>query len=187
MTNAPHIIELALLLLIAFLIGCVLGYFLRVLFRSGDSSGEATSTDVVASSAKPAPEIATAKTAPKTAPKTTTAKKVTAPKKSAPRKAAPEKAPAKKTAAQNTASAPSADDRPAALTAPRDGTKDDLKKIKGIGPKIEGTLNNLGIYHFDQIAGWNRKSISWVDNDLSFKGRIDREKWVSQAKQLAKK
>ncbi|MBU1213285.1 MAG: NADH-quinone oxidoreductase subunit NuoE [Alphaproteobacteria bacterium] len=76
-------------------------------------------------------------------------------------------------------------ERPAGLEAPRGGTADDLKLISGVGPKLEQTLNELGIYHFDQIAAWTPAAVAWVDNYLSFKGRIDREDWISQAKALA--
>ncbi len=62
---------------------------------------------------------------------------------------------------------------------------DDLKRIKGVGPVIEKTLNGLGIYQFKQIADFTRDNISWVDKYISFPGRIDREEWVSQAKALA--
>ena len=76
--------------------------------------------------------------------------------------------------------------KPEALDGPRDGQADDLKMIKGVGPKLEETLNELGIYHYDQIANWSRDHIDWVDNFLSFKGRIDREDWLAQAAQLAR-
>lgn len=62
---------------------------------------------------------------------------------------------------------------------------DDLKRIKGIGAKIEQTLNGLGIYQYAQIADWNADNISWVEESLSFPGRIEREAWLSQAKTLA--
>ncbi len=75
--------------------------------------------------------------------------------------------------------------RPASLTAPRNGTPDDLKQVSGIGPKLEETLNGLGIFHFDQIAAWSPDTVAWVDGYLSFKGRIERENWINQAKQLA--
>ena len=75
--------------------------------------------------------------------------------------------------------------RPEALAEPRENEKDDLKRVSGIGPKIEGVLNKLGIFHFDQIARWNRDNVAWVDGYLSFRGRIDREQWISQAKVLA--
>ena len=72
------------------------------------------------------------------------------------------------------------------LTAARDGGADDLKLISGVGPKLEQTLNDLGIYHFDQVAKFKKKDIAWVDERLRFKGRIERDDWMSQAKILAK-
>ena len=82
---------------------------------------------------------------------------------------------------------PSASDqaRPQGLEAPRGGVADDLKRITGVGPKLEETLNGLGIYHFDQISLWTPDTVAWVDNYLSFKGRIDREEWIAQAKAFA--
>ena len=76
--------------------------------------------------------------------------------------------------------------RPAALAAPRGGSPDNLKQIKGIGPKIEASLQAIGIYHLDQIAGWSKANIDWVDAELAFKGRIRRERWVEQASELSK-
>lgn len=72
--------------------------------------------------------------------------------------------------------------QPEVLTAARAGGADDLKRISGVGPKLEGVLNDLGFYHFDQIAKWTSDEIQWVDNRLKFKGRIIRDDWVSQAK-----
>lgn len=63
---------------------------------------------------------------------------------------------------------------------------DDLKMISGVGPKIEGILNDLGIYTYSQIAAWTKAEREWVDSYLRFKGRIEREDWVKQAKALAK-
>ena len=62
---------------------------------------------------------------------------------------------------------------------------DELKRIKGIGPVIERTLNDLGIYQFKQIAEFSSDNVDWVESYLSFPGRIGREEWVSQAKHLA--
>lgn len=75
-------------------------------------------------------------------------------------------------------------DRPDSLAAPQ-GEKDDLKKISGVGPKLEGVLNELGVFHFWQIAKWTDREVAWVDDYLSFKGRINRDKWIEQAKVLA--
>lgn len=74
--------------------------------------------------------------------------------------------------------------RPAAMKKP--ARPDDLKMISGIGPKLEGTLNSLGIYSFAQVASWKKAEREWVDGYLNFKGRIDRDDWVKQAKALAK-
>ncbi|MEL6324296.1 MAG: NADH-quinone oxidoreductase subunit NuoE [Pseudomonadota bacterium] len=74
--------------------------------------------------------------------------------------------------------------RPETLEAAPD-TPDDLKRIKGIGPKNEEALNALGIYTFRQIADWTPDNVDWVEGSLSFPGRIGREDWISQAKVLA--
>lgn len=84
------------------------------------------------------------------------------------------------------AAVPSLEDknRPAGIEKP--ATPDDLKMISGVGPKIEGILHSLGIYTFSQVASWKKAEREWVDGYLRFKGRIEREDWVRQAKALAK-
>jgi predicted flap endonuclease-1-like 5' DNA nuclease len=79
---------------------------------------------------------------------------------------------------------PGSEVRPEGLGAPRMGAPDDLRLIDGIGPKLESTLNALGIYHFDQIAAWTPANIAWVDQYLRFRGRIVREHWVEQARAI---
>jgi len=74
---------------------------------------------------------------------------------------------------------------PALIDAARDGRADDLRRISGIGPKLEQKLNSLGIWHYDQIAAWSQANIDWVNAAISFRGRVERERWVSQAMQLA--
>ena len=77
-------------------------------------------------------------------------------------------------------------ERPATLSAAREGGADDLKQIKGVGPKMEGMLNRLGFFHFDQVASWSDQEVAWVDANLEgFKGRVSRDNWVEQAKTLA--
>jgi NADH-quinone oxidoreductase subunit E len=79
-------------------------------------------------------------------------------------------------------------EKPAALPAARGGKPDDLKIIKGIGPKLEVLCHRLGFFHFDQIAAWTPAEIAWVDDNLEgFKGRVTRDGWVAQAKDLATK
>jgi predicted flap endonuclease-1-like 5' DNA nuclease len=73
-------------------------------------------------------------------------------------------------------------DGPERLTAPRGGKADNLKEIEGIGPAMEKLVNDMGFYHFAQIASWTESDVAWVDaNMTSFKGRITRDKWVAQA------
>ncbi|NYI28592.1 hypothetical protein [Sulfitobacter geojensis] len=109
----------------------------------------------------------------------------------APAKAASTKAPAKGAVKAPVKAAPkrapvAADGKPLVYdAAPAEGS-DDLKLISGVGPKLEQTLNDLGIYRFDQVAGWRKKEVAWVDARLRFKGRIERDDWMSQAKILAK-
>ncbi|KIT15815.1 hypothetical protein [Jannaschia aquimarina] len=76
--------------------------------------------------------------------------------------------------------------KPVTLDAPKDGKADDLKMIKGVGPKLEKLCNELGFYHFAQIAAWTPAEVAWVDRHLEgFKGRVSRDDWVAQAKLLA--
>jgi branched-chain amino acid transport system ATP-binding protein len=63
---------------------------------------------------------------------------------------------------------------------------DDILAIKGIGPINKKKLNEHGIHRFDQIAAWKKADIIAVEKYLEFDGRIEREDWIGQAKQLAK-
>ena len=63
-----------------------------------------------------------------------------------------------------------------------EGEGDKLTEINGIGPVIEGKLNALGVTTFQQIADFTAEDIERIDGELNFKGRIDREEWISQAK-----
>jgi len=65
-----------------------------------------------------------------------------------------------------------------------EGPADDLQKIKGIGPKIAGILHELGIRQYAQIAAWNPDNVAWVNEHLRFKGRVERERWIEQARAL---
>ena len=77
-----------------------------------------------------------------------------------------------------------AETRPALLDKP-DGAPDDLKRISGVGPKLEGLLNEMGVWHFRQIAAWTAAEVAWVDARLKFKGRIERDDWIAQARVFA--
>ncbi|OUS22625.1 50S ribosomal protein L21 [Litorivita pollutaquae] len=82
--------------------------------------------------------------------------------------AAPKKAAAKKPAAKAAASG-----------------SDDLKKLSGVGPALEKKLLENGVTTFAQIAAWSADDVAAMDEKLSFKGRIEREGWIEQAKTLA--
>ncbi len=107
------------------------------------------------------------------------------------KKAAPAaKKPATKPKATKAAEAPASEGaaaggQPELLNEPQGGKADDLKQIKGVGPGLEKTLNEMGIWHFSQVASWGAAEVEWVDSRLKFKGRIERDDWISQAKTLA--
>lgn len=108
--------------------------------------------------------------------------------KSAPAAEAAEKAkPAAKAASAKRAPV-AKDGNPAdlVLSAPRDGQADDLKEIKGVGPKIEVQLHALGFYHFDQIAALRKAERVWLDEKLVGSSEAQIEKWQADAKVLAK-
>lgn len=78
--------------------------------------------------------------------------------------------------------------KPKGLEQARDNKPDNLKEIKGIGPKLEKLLHSMGFFHFDQVAAWKQEELDWVDDSLEgFKGRASRDEWVAQAEILARK
>ncbi|XXK32653.1 50S ribosomal protein L21 [Rhodobacteraceae bacterium nBUS_24] len=99
-------------------------------------------------------------------------------KKPAKAKAEKAPAPAKAPAAKKAAKPAKAEAAPAAA--------DDLKKLSGVGPALEKKLNAAGITSYAQIAAWTNADVAAIDEQLSFKGKIEREGWIDQAKELAK-
>lgn len=85
--------------------------------------------------------------------------------------------------AQDDAPAASASKAKAAKAAPAEA-QDDLKRISGLGPKIETKLNGLGIKTLSEIAGWSTEQAARVDAELGLDGRVTRDDWVGQAKAL---
>jgi predicted flap endonuclease-1-like 5' DNA nuclease len=74
---------------------------------------------------------------------------------------------------------------PPFLDAPR-GTPDDLTLMKGVGPRLATKLNEIGVFHYRQIAGWSPHEVGIADSKLdTFRGRIERDQLVEQAKLLA--
>jgi len=99
------------------------------------------------------------------------------------KKAAPKKAAAPKAEAEAKTEEAAA---PAAAAAPA-GEADDLKKLNGLGPAIAKKLNEAGITTFAQIAAMTDEDVARVEEELSLKGRFERDNWIEQAKELAGK
>lgn len=75
--------------------------------------------------------------------------------------------------------------KPLIRSAPRPRGKDTLSEIDGISKELEVKLNNLGIFHFDQIAKWNPKNCHWVEEYFVLEdNQIEEQNWISQAKNL---
>ena len=71
------------------------------------------------------------------------------------------------------------------LDAPQ-GDPDDLRRLKGVGPKLHSMLGELGVFHYHQIASWSDEHVTIIDERLgSFRGRIHRDRWREQARLLA--
>lgn len=66
-----------------------------------------------------------------------------------------------------------------------DSRRDDLKKLTGVGPALEKKLNAAGVTRYEQIADWTEEDVERMDAELNFKGRIERDDWIGQAKTLA--
>jgi len=73
---------------------------------------------------------------------------------------------------------------PAILLDAPDGPKDDLTQIIGIDPQTEKKLNDLGIFHLRQIAGWDEAASRWIEIRLNEPGRATRERWSEQASSM---
>lgn len=177
-------------LIIAFIIGIVTGWWAWARYRAQGSVGAkpaAPAAEPTPVLAEPPKVVAEPVAPPTVAPVAEPVALVAAPAvvaKPAPKpKADPMPAPkAKETPAAKKAVALTSIGIPAAV-----GDPDDLLLIKGIGPKLNGVLNGLGVTRFDQIAKWTKSDVDKVDDHLAeFKNRIGREEWIPQAKLLAK-
>ena len=157
-------IELAIWLLVAYFMGCLIGWFLRNLGKSPAPAATLAAAPIVA-----APMVAA----------------VAAPRILAPAPVIQAPAPMVHTPAPAAPVVSGAMQRPKGIAAARGGKADDLQRISGVGPKNEKILHTLGFFHFDQIANWTAKEQHWVDDHLKFHGRIVREEWVRQASLLA--
>lgn len=166
-------LDTALLFFTAYIAGCFLGSWFKGLF----AGAEAPQTLAMAAAA---PVMAAVPVAPV---KAEPVARVAAPVEAMP--AVAETRPELQAAAYIEGQDKIAGARPAGFAGPRNGKADDLKLIKGIGQQNEGRLHALGIWHFDQISSWTKQNVLWVGSYLAFPGRIEREDWVKQARQLA--
>jgi large subunit ribosomal protein L21 len=92
--------------------------------------------------------------------------------------------PAPKAQAAKTTPAKATEAKPAAAKADNAAAGGDLKKLAGVGPALEKKLIAAGVTSLTQVAAWTEADVSKIDEELSFKGRIDREGWIAQAKDL---
>lgn len=186
MLNTAHLIETALLVLAAYLLGCLLGYGIRRVLYAARGTRQLTAI-AAPPIVQAAPDIKRPRSpAARLAARVDDDEVPPAPIVAQPRLPQLAVVAAKPAPVPEQAKAKSPDPKPQALAAPRGGMADNLKQIKGIGPKIEASLNGLGIYHLDQIAAWTKANVDWIDGQLAFKGRIRRERWVEQAAEMAK-
>ena len=206
-------LELALLFFAAYVIGCLVGGGLRMLFApvyhgggadqepvdTGSRAVPAAQTPAAQAPAAAAPLVSQPQSnsenvqygapvvhstpSPQTA---VTTKPVTTQSASKPDAGQASDAMASAPAAvARLASAPVAPAAMGVMSAPLGGKPDDLKRIRGIGPTLEKKLNGTGIFHFSQIAAWTEADVEAAGALLSFQGRIEREDWIAQAKLLA--
>lgn len=166
MITIEHVIEVALLILVAYLGGCVLGYGVHVAIRSLFTRPRFETPPAMQSQGA-APAQMPAAAAPQPATRSAARRLAGAVERD---EAAPAPSPPAHAA-----------QRPAELPGPRGGKADDLRQIKGIGAKTESALNDLGVYHLDQIAAWSPANVDWLEGRIAVKGRIRREQWIEQA------
>ena len=155
-----YLLELALWMLLALFIGCIIGCLLRKMFGNAEV---ATPNPAAQAEALVSPQPAALEAKTQAMPEVGRAPKAPA-------------APVTGTGKM---------ERPKGISAARGGKADSLQKISGVGPKNEKVLHKLGFFHFEQIAAWTAEEIEWVDDHLKFNGRIKREEWTRQAKLLA--
>ena len=95
--------------------------------------------------------------------------------------------PASKAKTAKPAAAKATEVKPAAPKAGKVAAGGDLKKLSGVGPALEKKLIAAGVTSLEQVAAWTEADVTKIDEELSFKGRIEREGWIAQAKELTAK
>ena len=95
--------------------------------------------------------------------------------------------PASKAKTAKPTAAKATEAKPAAPKAGKAAAGGDLKKLSGVGPALEKKLMAAGVTSLEQVAAWTEADVTKIDEELSFKGRIEREGWIAQAKELTAK
>ena len=95
--------------------------------------------------------------------------------------------PASKAKTAKPAAAKATEAKPAVPKAGKAAAGGDLKKLSGVGPALEKKLIAAGVTSLEQVAAWTEADVTKIDEELSFKGRIEREGWIAQAKELTAK
>lgn len=174
------VIQSAILFLIAYILGCIVGKLLHRFFSVETQENADLEIDKEQKNSKPLPPVNAEKSVEVSHVKNE-------PESEKNPKAKVSQPPLKQEKPAQTLGTPKPAPELTSPALPDVGmmAKDDLKQIRGIGPKIELSLNRMGITSFPQIAAWTDIQQSEIGNRLSFSGRIEREEWVEQAKILA--
>ncbi|KAB2711894.1 50S ribosomal protein L21 [Brucella intermedia] len=184
------IVQLAVLVAVAFIIGCLLGRFVR---RRNAAVPDRERTIIAAARATlpvdEKPETPKEAAAPAEAEEPDASTQPSEPE-TIPVKAIPEAEVVGSWPLE--AESPDVDvepvldpGRPELLEAARRGKADDLTVINGIGRAVQGLLNAIGVFHYDQIASWNDEESRWIERNIGFPRRVEREDWIAQAAKLA--
>lgn len=164
-----HALEVVLLLLISYLVGCLIGEILRRLATPQERAAQSIQ-QVAHALPVTVPAMAPAMEAASSVAQNT---RVYLRQPEPPAATVPDELVAD-------------EHKPLLLAGPPAQGADDLKLIWGVGPKLEAMLNELGVYRFEQIASWNEMNLRWVDQNLdAFKGRAIRDRWIEQSQKLA--
>lgn len=182
------IVQLAILIAVAFVIGCILGRLLK-----GRKPADKIREDIVVAAAlstpaldeKPEP-VAPAKEAVVEETEAKPVEVAAEPVIDEPKAELPSTIEeAEEAQVEETVVVVVEADRPELLDAPLRGKPDALTAINGIGNAIEAKLNKLGIFHYAQVAQWNVDQAGWIERNIDFAGRVTREDWIGQAAKLA--
>jgi len=163
-------LQIIALILVAFVLGVAIGYILRArVFPPVSAPNETGGITLESRQERPAHSLLRGGASSKSG---SAARAAPKPKTKSPAQSAP----AKKETKNEPVNAAASSAKP-----------DNLQDIKGIGAVLEKKLNAMGIERFDQIAEWTETDIAKIDETLNFRGRIQRERWVEQARELAKR